>query len=54
MDPRFETVLNNLPTQVPRSRLHPYRELIRELRKRRYFYRDIAQVLSDHLSDNLA
>lgn len=45
MKPQFEAILNSLPPQVPRSRLHPYRELIREMRKRKRSYREITEVL---------
>ena len=48
MDPKFEQVLNSLPPKKPRSRLEPYRELIREMRKRRCSYREIAKVLHDN------
>ena len=54
MDPRFEHVLNSLPPKKPRSRLEPYRELIREMRKRRCSYRGIAQVLHDHFGLRVA
>lgn len=47
MKPQFEAILNNLPAQAPRSRLHPYSELIREMRKRRRSYREITEVLRD-------
>jgi len=45
MDPRFKTILNNLPVRPPRSRLEPYRELILEMRKRGRSYREITHVL---------
>jgi hypothetical protein len=45
MDPRFKTILNNLPARPPRSRLEPYRELILEMRKRGRSYREITHVL---------
>jgi hypothetical protein len=49
MDPRTEELLNNSPEQPTRSKLEPYRELIRELRRRRYTYRKIAALLQDSL-----
>ena len=45
MDPRFKTILNNLPARPPRSCLEPYRELILEMRKRGRSYREITHVL---------
>ena len=45
MDPRFKTILNNLPARRPRSRLEPYHELILEMRKRGRSYREITHVL---------
>lgn len=45
MDPRFKTILNNLPATPPRSRLEPYQELILEMRKRGRSYREITHVL---------
>lgn len=47
MKPQFEAILKSLPAQVPRSRLHPYGELIREMRKRKRSYREITEVLRD-------
>jgi len=49
MDPRAEELLNNSPEQPTRSKLEPYRELIRELRRRRYTYRKIAALLRGFL-----
>src|SRR6185437_15925108 len=54
MDPKFELVLNSLPPKKPRSRLDPYRELIREMRKRKCSYREIAKVLQDHCAVRVA
>lgn len=54
MDPKFEHVLNSLPQKKPRSRLDAYRELIREMRKRKCSYREIAQVLHDHFALRVA
>jgi hypothetical protein len=45
MDPRFQTILNNLPARPPRSRLEPYHQLILEMRKRGRSYREITRVL---------
>ena len=46
MDPKFQSILNALPANQPRSRLEPYRELILEMRKRGRSYREIARVLA--------
>ena len=48
MEPKFEAILKNLPPQVPRSRLQPYSDLIREMRKRGRPYREITEVLHAH------
>ena len=45
VDAKFEAILNSLPAKEPRSRLEPYSELITEMRKRGYSYREITQVL---------
>jgi hypothetical protein len=47
VDERFQAILDNLPPKPPRSRLEPYWELIRELRRRGRTYRDIAQLLAE-------
>jgi IS30 family transposase len=47
MDERFQAILDNLPPKPPRSRLEPYWDLIRELRRRGRTYRDIAQLLAE-------
>lgn len=47
MDPRFEAVLKRLPQKRYRSCLEPYKDLIREMRKRGCCYREIAQVLHE-------
>ena len=47
MDVNFKEILDGLPDKPPRSRLEPYRELIRELRRRGRTYRDIAHILAE-------
>ena len=47
MDTKLKAILKNLPVKKPRSRLEPYRELIREMRGRGRSYREIIQVLAD-------
>ena len=45
MNAKLKTILKNLPVKKSRSRLEPYRELIREMRRKRRSYREIVQVL---------
>jgi hypothetical protein len=47
MEAKLKTILKNLPAKKPRSRLEPYRELIREMRRRGRSYREIIQVLHE-------
>jgi IS30 family transposase len=47
MDDRSQEILDSLPQRPSRSRLAPYRELIHELRRRRWSFREIAQVLAE-------
>lgn len=48
MEQRFLEILNHLPETKSRSRLEPYKELIRELRQRQRSYREITRVLAEH------
>lgn len=54
MDPTLQAILDSLPPKVPRSRLEPYRELIREMRRRGRTYREIAQVLAERCEVTVA
>lgn len=47
MDEAFQAILDSLPPKPARSKLEPYAELIRELRKRGRSYREIAGILTD-------
>ncbi len=47
MDEAFQAILDSLPPKPVRSKLEPYAELIRELRKRGRSYREIASILAD-------
>jgi len=47
MDQQTEDFLKNAPEHPMRSRLEPHRELIRELRRKRYPYRKIAVILRE-------
>jgi IS30 family transposase len=48
MDGRLRTILEQLPPDPPRSKLEPYADLIRDLRRRRKTYRAIAAFLAEH------
>lgn len=45
MNAKLKTIIKNLPAKKSRSRLEPYRELIREMRRTSRSYREIVQVL---------
>ena len=47
MDEAFQAILDSLPPKPARSKLEPYGELIRELRKRGRSYREIAGILGE-------
>src|SRR5579875_530704 len=47
MDEAFHAILDSLPPKPARSKLEPYAELIRELRKRGRSYREIAVILTE-------
>ncbi len=48
MDKPLSEILNAIPPKPPRSKLEPYYDLIRELRRRSKTYREIAQILEEH------
>lgn len=54
LEPRIAEILASLPAKTPRSRLEPYRELIREMRRRGRTYREIAQVLGERCGVRIA
>lgn len=47
MDESLESILDSLPPKPSRSKLEPYREFIRELRRRGRSYQEITNILSD-------
>jgi hypothetical protein len=49
MSRNVQDLLKNLPEKPPRSKLEPYREFIRELRLKRWSYRDIAALFEEEL-----
>jgi hypothetical protein len=48
MNPDHNAFLQQLPDKPDRSKLTPYRELIRGLRQKRYTFREIANLLNMH------
>jgi hypothetical protein len=46
MNPDHQTLLDRLPDRPERSKLAPYRDLIRSLRQKRYTFREIAGLLA--------
>lgn len=49
MDKSLSEILNAIQPKPPRSKLEPYYELIRELRRRSKTYREIAKILEEHV-----
>jgi hypothetical protein len=47
MDESLKTILDNLPPKPSRSKLEPYQEFIRELRRRGRSYQEITHILRD-------
>ena len=47
MDDKLQDILDGMPEKPPRSSLEPYRELIKELRRRGRTYREIAHILAE-------
>ena len=47
MDEALQAILDSLPPKPGRSKLEPYSEFIRELRRRGRSYQEIAQILRD-------
>ena len=54
IEPKITEILASLPARAPRSRLEPYRELIREMRRRGRTYREIAGVLGERCGVRVA
>src|SRR5260370_703179 len=54
MSGNFQDLLRNVPEKPPRSKLEPYRELIRELRLKRWSYREIAALFEEKLTLEVA
>lgn len=49
MDEKLRQLLDAIPERPPRSKLEPHAEVIRELRKKRRTYNEIAAFFRDHL-----
>jgi hypothetical protein len=49
MDERVRKLLDAIPERPPRSKLEPHAEVIRELRKKRRTYQEIAAFFKEHL-----
>jgi hypothetical protein len=47
MDDRFKAILESVPKKRQRSKLQPFTELIRQLRRRGHTYREIARILAE-------
>ena len=47
MDESLKTILDSLPPKPSRSKLEPYQEFIRELRRRGRSYQEITHILRD-------
>lgn len=47
MDDKFKAILESIPKKRERSKLEPYTELIEQLRRRGYTYREITHILAE-------
>lgn len=47
MDDSFKAILESVPKRHQRSKLEPFTELIKQLRRRGYTYREIARILAE-------
>jgi hypothetical protein len=54
MDEKLRQLLDQMPERPPRSKLEPYAEVIRELRKKRRTYQEIAAFFKQHLQLSVA
>ncbi len=54
MDEKLRQLLDQMPERPPRSKLEPHREVIRELRKKRRTYQEIAVFFREHLQLSVA
>jgi hypothetical protein len=54
MDDALRQLIDAEPETTPRSKLEPYYDVIRELRRKRRTYQQIAQFLAEHLQLSVA
>ena len=54
MDEKLRHLLDQMPERAPRSKLEPHAEVIRELRKKRRTYQEIAAFFREHLQLSVA
>ena len=54
MDERLRALLDQMPEKPPRSKLEPYLEVIRELRRKGRTYQEIVRFFAEHLSLTVA
>ena len=54
MDETLRQLLAEMPERPPRSKLEPHAEVIRELRKKRRTYQEIAAFFREHLQLSVA
>jgi IS30 family transposase len=54
MDEKLRQLLDAIPERPPRSKLEPHAEVIRELRKKRRTYQEIATFFREHLELSVA
>jgi len=54
MDPTLLSLLETIPQKPPRSKLETHRELIRQLRRKGWTYRDIVRILHERVGLDVA
>jgi hypothetical protein len=54
MDERLRQLLDQIPERPPRSKLEPHADIIRELRRKRRTYQEIATFFREHLQLSVA
>jgi hypothetical protein len=54
MDEKLRQLLDQMPERPPRSKLEPHAEVIRELRRKRRTYQEIAAFFKEHLQLSVA
>ncbi|MDQ2840124.1 MAG: hypothetical protein M3Y72_03615 [Acidobacteriota bacterium] len=54
MDETLQKLLDQIPERPPRSKLEPHADVIRELRRKRRTYQEIAAFFKEHLQVSVA